>query len=119
MPDNKLRYEWKSNYPTAFYLISFAVSEYQEYNVYAHPEEMGGDSVLIQNFIYDSPGYLNQWQEDIDITADMIELFSELFSVYPFKEEKYGHCTAPMGGGAMEHQTMTTITNFNFGLGCS
>ncbi len=30
MPDNKLRYEWKSNYPIAYYLISFAVSEYQE-----------------------------------------------------------------------------------------
>jgi len=116
MPNNKLRYEWKTNYPIDFYLISFAVSEYQEYNIYSHPEELNGDSILIQNFIYDSPGYLNQWQEDIDLTANFIELFSELYSVYPFHEEKYGHCTAPMQGGAMEHQTMTTITNFNFEL---
>ncbi|MCD4731615.1 MAG: T9SS type A sorting domain-containing protein [Bacteroidales bacterium] len=116
MPDNKLRYEWKTNYPIDFYLISFAVSEYQDYSIYTHPEELNGDSILIQNFIYDSPDYLNQWQEDIDLTADFIDLFSELFSLYPFHEEKYGHCTAPMNGGAMEHQTMTTITNFNFGL---
>jgi len=40
MPDSKLRYEWKSNYPIAYYLISFAVSDYQEYNIYAHPQEM-------------------------------------------------------------------------------
>ena len=115
MPNNKLRYEWKTNYPIDFYLISFAVSEYQEYNIYAHPEEMNGDSVLIQNFIYDSPGYLNQWQDDTNLTADFIDVFSELYSLYPFHEEKYGHCTAPLGGG-MEHQTMTTIDNFEFWL---
>lgn len=115
MPDNKLRYEWKTNYPIDFYLLSFAVSEYQEYNIYAHPEELNGDSVLIQNFIYDSPGCLESFQDDIDATAEMIELFSELFSVYPFHEEKYGHCLTQLGGG-MEHQTMTTIGGFNFGL---
>ncbi len=115
MPDNKLRYEWKSNYPIAFYLISFAVSEYQEYNIYAHPEEMEGDSILVQNFIYDSPGCLENYQSGIDNTTEMIELFSDLFSLYPFHEEKYGHCLTQLGGG-MEHQTMTTIGGFNFGL---
>ncbi|RLC51949.1 MAG: hypothetical protein DRI23_03965 [Candidatus Cloacimonadota bacterium] len=115
MPDNKLRYEWKTNYPIDYYLISFAVSDYQDYSIYSHPEELNGDSVLIQNFIYDSPNYLPQWQDDIDMTAEFIDLYSELFSLYPFHEEKYGHCVAPMGGG-MEHQTMTTIDNFNFGL---
>ncbi|OQX72206.1 MAG: hypothetical protein B6D61_14655 [Bacteroidetes bacterium 4484_249] len=115
MPDNKLRYEWKTNYPIDFYLISFSVSEYQDYSIYSHPEELNGDSILIQNFIYDSPGYLDQWQDDIDRTADFIDLFSDLYAVYPFHEEKYGHCAAPLGGG-MEHQTMTTIDNFNFEL---
>ncbi|RLC55326.1 MAG: hypothetical protein DRH89_07895, partial [Candidatus Cloacimonadota bacterium] len=52
MPDNKLRYEWKTNYPIDYYLISFAVSDYQDYSIYSHPEELNGDSVLIQNFIY-------------------------------------------------------------------
>jgi len=115
MPDNKLRYEWKTNYPIAFYLISFAVSEYQEYNIYAHPEGLNGDSVLIQNFVYDSPGCLEAYQDDIDNISAMIELFSELFYLYPFHEEKYGHCLTELGGG-MEHQTMTTIGSFNFGL---
>ena len=115
MPENKLRYEWKTNYPIDFYLISFAVSDYQDYSIYAHPAIMAGDSILIQNFIYDSPGCLENYQEEIDQTAEFVELYSDLFSLYPFYEEKYGHCLTPLGGG-MEHQTMTTIGGFSFSL---
>lgn len=115
MQGNKLRYEWKSNYPIAYYLISFAVSEYQEYNIYAHPAGMGGDSLLIQNFIYDAPGCLDYYKAGINETVGMIELFSDLYSLYPFHQEKYGHCLTAIGGG-MEHQTMSTMGNFNFGL---
>lgn len=115
MPDNKLRYEWKSNYAIAYYLISFAVSEYQEYNIYAHPEAMNGDSILIQNFIYDASNCLETYKDDIDQTSEMVELFSDLYVLYPFHEEKYGHCLTDLGGG-MEHQTMSTMGGFNFGL---
>jgi aminopeptidase N len=114
MPGGKLRYEWKSNYPIDYYLISFAVADYQEYNLYAHPEGTE-DSVLIQNFIYDHPDCLPANQAGIDRTASFIELFSDLFGMYPFIDEKYGHCLTELGGG-MEHQTMTTIGNFSFGL---
>jgi len=31
--------------------------------------------------------------------------------MYPFADEKYGHCQVPLGGG-MEHQTMTTLGSF-------
>jgi aminopeptidase N len=115
MPDNKLRYEWKSRYPIAYYLISFAVADYLEYNIYAHPEEMAPDSLLIQNFIYDHPNILNTYKDDIDQTVDFVELFSELYVLYPFHEEKYGHTLTQLGGG-MEHQTMTTMGGFNYDL---
>lgn len=115
LPDSKLRYEWKSNYPIAGYLISFAVSQYQEYNIYAHPEEMMGDSVLIQNFIYDAAGCLENYKDGIDETPGMVELFSDLYYLYPFHEEKYGHCLTDLGGG-MEHQTMSTMGGFGFWL---
>jgi len=108
------RYEWESHYPIDYYLISLAVSDYQEYNVYAHPEGYH-DSILIQNFIYNDPDYLSQKKQEINETAALIELFSDKFSLYPFHLEKYGHCIAPMGGG-MEHQTMTTLSSFSFGL---
>lgn len=109
------RYEWKSNYPIAYYLISVAVANYQDYSIYAHPEQMPGDSVLIQNFIYDSPTILNQLQDGMDATADLLEYMSSAYGLYPFYEEKYGNALTPIGGG-MEHQTMTTIGSFSFGL---
>ena len=112
---DKKRYEWKSSYPIDYYLISFAVSEYQQYNIYAHPEEMGGDSVLIENYVYDSPGCLAHHKGGIDETPAMIEVFSDLYILYPFWEEKYGQTLAQIGGG-MEHQTNTTIGSFGFGL---
>jgi len=115
LPDNKVRYEWRSNYPIAYYLISFAVAEYQEYNIYAKPAYLQGDSLLIQNYIYDSPGCLGYYQTGIDKTLLFMELFTDLFETYPFDEEKYGHCLAGLSGG-MEHQTMTTMGGFSFSL---
>jgi aminopeptidase N len=114
MPGGKARYEWKSYYPIDYYLISFAVADYQEYNLYAHAEGKE-DSVFIQNFIYDDPDCLAANKNGIDRTASFMELFSDLFGPYPFMNEKYGHCQAELGGG-MEHQTMTTIGGFSFTL---
>ena len=111
---NKLRYEWKSNYPINYYLPSFSVSDYQEYNIYAHPAGIP-DSILIQNYLYSNSGYLPYFKAEIDNTPLFIELLSEKYGMYPFKNEKYGHCVAPIGGG-MEHQTMTTLSSFNFEL---
>jgi len=115
MQDNKLRYEWKSFYPIDYYLISFSVSEYQDYNIYAKPENLNGDSILIQNYIYDTPGCLENYKTGIDRTIEFLELFSDLYGTYPFYKEKYGHCLTEMGGG-MEHQTMATIGGFGFGI---
>lgn len=109
--NGKSRYEWKHRHPIDYYLVSVAVARYIEFNVYAHPEGTT-DSILIQNFIYDNPATLQNFQADIEETADFLELFSELFGPYPFPDEKYGHCMAPLGGG-MEHQTMTTQGSFN------
>ncbi len=109
----KVRYEWKSKYPIAYYLISMTIGDYVEYNLYAHPEGME-DSILIQNYVYDQ-SVINNYKDDIDMTADLIEAYSALYGPYPFSDEKYGHCQAPIGGG-MEHQTMTTLSDFSYDL---
>lgn len=116
VPDGttKSRYEWKSKYPIDYYLISLAVSDYQEYNIYAHPQGIS-DSILIQNYIYPNSGFLPQYQSYINNTVPFIEYLSEIWGIYPFYEEKYGHCTAPFSGG-MEHQTMTSLGYFTFEL---
>ncbi len=112
--EGKVRYEWKSHYPTDFYLISFTLADYIDYSFYASSDVLD-DSVLIQNFIYNTPDILEREKANIDITGDFLIYFSELFGQYPFIREKYGHCMAPIGGG-MEHQTMTTLQNFGFEL---
>ncbi|WP_341904442.1 M1 family aminopeptidase [Fluviicola taffensis] len=109
------RFEWKHKHPIDYYLISVAVAKYVEYNVTANPA--GSGPVLIQNFIYDNPATLPNFQNDIDETVDFLELYADLFGPYPFADEKYGHCMAPISGG-MEHQTMTTQGFFNPTLTC-
>lgn len=116
LPNNKVRYEWKTRYPMVYYLISIAVGKYIDYSIYAHPAGLQ-DSVLIQNYVYDNPQTLPTYIADINRTKDFLELYSDLFGMYPFYKEKYGHSLAPLGGG-MEHQTMTTQGDFNFYLTC-
>jgi len=113
--DKKSRtFTWKTAYPMAYYLVSFAVAEYRDFSFKtALPD--GGDSLLVQNFIYDQDEVFSHYEEDIRMTGPLISTFSELLSEYPFAKEKYGHCMAPMGGG-MEHQTMTTLHSFSFYL---
>jgi aminopeptidase N len=108
---NKVSYHWKTRYPINYYLVSFAVADYQEYTF--HADLGNSDSVLVQNFVYDAPGYLEEFQDDIDETAAMITLFSELLGTYPYSKEKYGHALSELGGG-MEHQTITTLGRFTF-----
>lgn len=100
------RYEWKHRHPIDYYLVSVAVAEYIEYNVFANPVG-ASNPVLIQNFIYNNPQTLTNFQDKINETADFMEYFSEIYGLYPYANEKYGHCMAPLSGG-MEHQTMTT-----------
>lgn len=110
LPNNKSRYRWKSNYVIDYYLISVAVAKYVDYTIYAHPSALSNDSVKIQNFIYDNPSCLPFFKPRIDSMVMVLEYFSDILGLYPFHEEKYGHCMAPINGG-MEHQTMTTIGN--------
>jgi len=114
LPNNKVRYEWKSSYPINYYLISIAVAEYQDYSFYATIPQTG-EQLLIQNYMYNSPQCLAQGKAVIDKTKEMVEFFSEILGKYPFSSEKYGHALAPMGGSAMEHQTMTTTGTFDEG----
>ena len=111
LPTGKVRYRWKTRYPMNYYMPSIAVGNYREYINYAHPAAIAPDSVLIQHYLVDNTSYFNTVKNNLDQTANYIDKFSELFGVYPFAQEKYGHCHASIGGG-MEHQTMSTMAGF-------
>lgn len=110
-PDNTKTYKWKSRYPIANYLISIAVTNYEQYdNFYRYDIN---DSMVIKNYLY--PGSLNTFKSEIDKTPAMLEFFSGKYSEYPFLEEKYGHAQFSWGG-AMEHQTISSMGAFNQGI---
>lgn len=109
MPGGSSRYEWKTNYPIVYYLISVAVAPYGDYSYYMHFSN-SNDSMLVQNYVYDSLAYMTPARKAaLDTTGLIVDHFSDLFGRYPFWKEKYGHCIAEPLGGGMEHQTMTTL----------
>ena len=111
--NGKHTYHWQTRYAMNYYLVALTVGQYREYVSYAKPKQIA-DSILIQNYIYNATAYNNN-KASIDITAKQLELFSDLFGVYPYHKEKYGHMMAPFSGG-MEHQTMSSMGIFNFGI---
>jgi aminopeptidase N len=64
LPSNKKRYEWKTRYPVAYYLVAFNVFNYTEYSFYTHPEGFT-DSIFIQNFMVDQ-NHVNAMKNEID-----------------------------------------------------
>lgn len=106
---NKVRYEWKTKHPIEYYLISVAVAPYNEYSYYMHYTDGSNDSMLIQNYVYNTPGHFTPTAKAaLDSTGLIVDYFSNIFGRYAFDDEKYGHSMSPLGGG-MEHQTMTTM----------
>jgi hypothetical protein len=92
-------------------LVSIAVTNYQEYT---YKFKLGTDSLLYQNYVY--PEDLNPSTKlQIDNLIPIMRIFDSLFGGYPFKREKYGHAQFSWGGG-QEHQTMSSMVNFDIGL---
>lgn len=114
LDNEKKRVEWKSSYPIDYYLISVAVGDYAELSYYTKLDEYN-DSVFVQHYYPNSTVYYYQYQWNMHRIDTMLTTLSHLWGIYPFHEEKYGHCIVDLGGG-MEHQTMTTLGNFDFRL---
>jgi aminopeptidase N len=98
------------SYPIPAYLIAIAVTNYKIYN------QTGGtvpNQYPIINYIY--PETLESAKTQLDQTPLILNLFENLFEIYPFHTEKYGHAQFGWGGG-MEHTTVSFMKNFSRGL---
>ena len=113
-PNGKNTYRWETRYKMNFYLVMVTVGQYTEYKAYAKPKQIA-DSILIQHYIYSNPKAYTNNASSINATVPLVELFSDLYGLYPFYKEKYGHVMAPFSGG-MEHQTMTSLGVMDFGI---
>lgn len=104
-------YHWKHRYPNPAYLISIAVTNYVYY--YDFVPYSTNDSIAILNYVY--PEDLAQSINDSRRIREIMPVFNELFGLYPYHTEKYGHAQFNWGGG-MEHTTMSSMGSFAFEL---
>jgi len=108
---SRSRFHWKTEYQTTPYLFCFSAAVYNEFtDVWNY----GPVSMPLQYLIYpgsNTASNRNAWL----ITNDMLTVFSDLFGVYPFHEEKYGIYQFGFGGG-MEHQTFSGQGGFSASL---
>ncbi|MBP7821311.1 MAG: T9SS type A sorting domain-containing protein [Saprospiraceae bacterium] len=107
---NKL-YHWKHNYAIAPYLVAIAVTDYMQYtdNVLLS----NGTTMPMINYVY--PESFTTAQTGTAKLVQVLQYYDSLFVSYPFATEKYGHAQFGWGGG-MEHQTMSFVVNFDWGL---
>lgn len=94
-------------YPIPAYLIAIACANYTVYN------QTGGtapNDYPIINYLY--PEDFATIQPLLDVTPNILTLYENLFEVYPFHNEKYGHAQFGWGGG-MEHTTVSFMVGFD------
>jgi len=108
--DTQMQYHWRHRYPSNFYLIALAISNYEEVK----------DSVLLRgkwmpivNYVY--PQSVLPSERLIKNTAPILSFFDSAFGAYPYQNEKYGHMQWNTNGG-MEHATMSSMGNYSFDL---
>ncbi|MCC6676653.1 MAG: hypothetical protein IT436_05870 [Phycisphaerales bacterium] len=110
------KYRWRSDYPTATYLVSFSSTNYNTWTQnYTYTPPGGGTATMPVEFnIFpgdDSPSNRQGWERCIQ----MMETFAPWYGLYPFVNEKYGIYQFSFGGG-MEHQTNTGQGGFGESL---
>ena len=106
--EGQTKTHWRHQYPIPAYLIAMAVTNYSVYT-----ENRRGLDFDIVNYVY--PENLTSTKGKTAITPYIMELFNDLFEMYPFANEKYGHAQFGWGGG-MEHTTMTFMGSWSRGL---
>ena len=110
-PENgDIIYHWKHRYAIPAYLVAIAVTNYEVFSDFVESEN---GSIEVLNYVF--PENYSQAVEQLESTIEIMELFNDLFEIYPFAEEKYGHAEFGWGGG-MEHQTMSFMGSYSYGL---
>lgn len=109
--DGRTTYHWRHRYPIPAYLVAIAVTNYAVYNDFVPVP--GGDPIEVLNYVY--PENLSSAQNQTQATVQVMQLFNELYGLYPFASEKYGHAQFSWGGG-MEHQTMSFMGGWSHSL---
>jgi aminopeptidase N len=101
---------WRTQYPTAAYLIALSITNYVKLT-----DTMGTPPFPFINYVFPSTAANTTSMSNIDWTKTIMNTFETYFGPYPFRNEKYGHMEFQAGGG-MEHQTMSSLGSWGRGL---
>lgn len=102
LPNNRLRYRYRHNYPIVPYLVAFATTNY---NHWSRTFTDGEHTMPVDFYIYpenDTTSNRQAWERCLT----MLGVFNNIYGLYPFINERYGIYQFQFSGG-MEHQTMT------------
>lgn len=109
--DDRSTFIWMHRHPIAAYLIGVAVTNYRVFSEYVPVP--GHPSIEILNYVY--PEEEESVRAHIPQIIKPFQIYNELFGLYPFADEHYGHAQWNWGGG-MEHQTMSFMGSFGYDL---
>ena len=105
--DRTVTYLWREDSPLSTYLVSVAATNYQT----LEDTYVGLDGVTRMPLIfYVYPEHMESARAKFPVTRTALEIYAGLFGEYPFIGEKYGMAESPFGG-AMEHQTITSLSS--------
>ncbi|MFC5873614.1 M1 family aminopeptidase [Chryseobacterium arachidis] len=110
LPGNQKLTFWRTQYPTAAYLIALSITNFVKLT-----DTMGNPPFPFINYIFPSTAANTTSMSNIEWTKTVMNTFETYFGAYPFRSEKYGHMEFQAGGG-MEHQTMTSMGSWGRGL---
>ena len=99
-------YAWQTDHPMSTYLICVNVSDYVEWEESC--DALDGPLPLTYH-VY--PDHEAAARTEFEPVCDMVHFMEDLCGPYPFPGERYGQVEIKWGG-AMEHQTCTSLGNF-------
>ena len=110
-PDHTVTYSWREDSPLSTYLVSVAATNYERLeDTYTALD--GVTRMPLIYYVY--PEHVDLARLKFGVVRSAIEIYAGLFGEYPFLREKYGMAESPYGG-AMEHQTITSISSSSVG----
>lgn len=98
---------WHEGHPISTYLVSVAITNFAAFSNWFPYSPT--DSMEVLNYVL--PEHLTDAMANLPLVVGELQIYSSLFGLYPFIDEKYGHSEFGWGGG-MEHQTMTSLGGF-------
>lgn len=105
--DHTVTYFWREDSPLATYLVSVAATNYEKFED-SYTALDGVTKMPLVYYVY--PEHLELARAKFAVVRSAMEIYAGLFGEYPFLGEKYGMAEFPFGG-AMEHQTITSISS--------